>query len=95
MKRFFNFIFRIIQIAALAFFGYWIYTKFAEPGLGFAFFTAVMLPFLIGALVIGAITTIVFFCKGLVKSSLFTKIYNIIMIMAYTGSITYFLCFLF
>ena len=95
MKTIFNFIFRVIQIAALVFFGYWIYTRYTEPGIGFAFFTAIMLPFLIGALAIGAITTTVFFCKGLVKSNLFTKFYNITMLILYAAAITYFLMFIF
>lgn len=95
MKTFSNIFFRIIQIAAIAFFTYWIYLKNTEPGVGFAFFTAVMLPFLIGGLAIGAITTIVFFFKGLIKGNLFIKIYNIKMLLAYAAAITYFLIFIF
>lgn len=79
--------FRLIQLAVLAFFGYWIYTKIAVGGLEFAMLSLTTLPFLMAGLVIGLIISLVFaFKKTTFKS---TKIFNVILLLLYLASSIY------
>lgn len=89
MKYIFKIFFRIIQLAALIFFGYWLYLKFFGAPLEFAIFTITMLPFLIGGLVVGTLTSCVFLLLGTVQKSKFIKIYNIVLFILYIAAITY------
>ena len=92
IKVIFKILFRIIQIAAIAFFGYWVYMKFTSPGLNFAFFTITAIPIITIGLIIGSLISTIFLIKGSIFK--FVRTYNAIMFLIYLGSIAYLVKFI-
>lgn len=81
---------RLLQIAVLIIFGYWIYLKYFGSPLDFAILSIILLPFIIGGLVIGFLTSL-FLLFSTPKSNKALKAYNIIMLLLYIAAAIYML----
>ena len=89
MRTVFKLIFRIIQLAGLVFFGYWIYLKYFGTGLEFAVFSITMLPFIIGAIALGTLISAAFCITCIARSNKALHVYNVALMLMYVASIVY------
>lgn len=86
-KLIFNFLKRVIQLAVIVFFGYWLYHQLFVGGLEYAMLTMVTMPFLIGGLIVGLLISLIYAFKGSIFKPI--RIYNKIMLLAYCGAVIY------
>lgn len=86
LRMIFKILGRILQVAIIAFFGYWLYEKLAVEGLAFAMLTLTTMPFMVGALILGFICSI-FYC--IKKTNLIMRIVNIVLLLAYAFALIY------
>lgn len=86
-KLIFEFLKRIIQLAVIVFFGYWLYQKLFVGGLAFGMLTLTIFPFLIVGVLLGLIISLVTALKG--SPFKFVKIINIIFLLCYISATVY------